>query len=123
MISLSYFIKKKGMSITAVSLINKNYSTNVCIFSYDTWSEDKDKLPTMNSKGKDLLSTIQSCAQGSIARGTNGKDYILTGNNTWISYSSTTGGSVGGTTDKNGIEFTYDDGTIIEGAQFILEKI
>lgn len=115
---------KKEVSITAVSLINKNYSTNVCVFCYDTWSEDKDKLPTMSSAGKDLLSTIRSCAQGSIAKGTNGENYILTGNNTWILYSSaTSSGSDSGTTDKKGIEFTYGDGTAIEDAQFILEKI
>ena len=109
----------------AVSLIDKNYSTNVCIFSYDIWNEDKDKLPTLNNRGKDLLSTVLSCAQGSIAKGTNGKDYILTGNNTWISYSSTTtGGSTGGDVgDKDDIEFVYDDGTVIDGAQFAIEKI
>lgn len=113
------------MNNTAVSLINKNYHTNVCIFSYDTWSEDKDKLPTMNSAGNDLLSTIRSCAQGSIAKGTNGKDYILTGNNTWISYSSAaTSGSTGGTAaDDNGINFAYDDGTAIKGAQVIIEEV
>ena len=110
---------------TAVSLINKINSTNVCIFSFDTWSEDKDKLPTMNSAGKDSLSTIRSCAQGSIAKGTNGKDYILTGNNTWISYSSSTpSGSAGGSvTENNGVDFVYDDGTAIEGAQIVIEKI
>ena len=97
----------------------------MCIFSYDTWNEDKDKLPTLNSAGKDLLSTIRSCAQGSIARGTNGKDYILTGDNTWISYSPTTNsGSIGGgTATDNGVEFVYDDGTVIEGAQIVIEKI
>lgn len=109
----------------AVSLIDKNYSTNVCIFSYDIWSEDKDKLPTLNGKGKDLLSTVLSCAQGSIAKGTNGNNYILTGNNTWVLYSPTTaGGSSSGTaTDDNGIEFIYENGTVIEGAQVVIEKV
>ena len=80
----------------------------------------------MNSKGQDLLSTIQSCAQGSIAKGTNGKNYILTGDNKWILYSSTAtdeSSSGGAIADKNGMEFVYDDGTVIEDAQLILEKI
>lgn len=109
----------------AVSLIYKNYSTNVCVFCYDIWDEDKDRLPTMNSAGKDLLSTIRSCAQGSIAKGTNGKDYILADNNKWTLYSSdVTSGSLGGATaNERDMKFVYDDGTVIEGAQIILEKI
>lgn len=51
----------------AVALLNKEYSTNYCEFSFDNWNNDKDKLPTLNTPGKDALSTIKSCSQGSVA--------------------------------------------------------
>lgn len=70
----------------AVSLLDKNYNTNYCEFSYDDWDLDKDSIPTLNSGGKEILSTIRSCCQGSIAIGTNGTMKILTGNNEWIDY-------------------------------------
>lgn len=80
----------------SVSLINRNYNTNVFIFSFDSWELDKDKLPNLNTRGKDSLYFIHSCAQGSKAIGTNGTNYILTGDNTWIKYSSNNSGSSGG---------------------------
>ena len=71
----------------AVGLIKKNDKTNYCQFSYDDWDEDKDSIPTMNSPGKDILSTIRSCCQGSIAVGTDGTIKILRGkDNQWIDY-------------------------------------
>lgn len=70
----------------AVSLLDKNSKTNYCEFSYDNWDLDKDSIPTLNSPGKELLSTIKSCCQGSIAIGTDGTMKILTGNNEWVDY-------------------------------------
>ena len=70
----------------AVTLLDKNYNTNYCEFSYDNWDLDKDSIPTLNSAGKGNLSTIHSCCQGSVAMGTDGSMKILTGNNEWIDY-------------------------------------
>lgn len=79
----------------AVSLINKNYNTNVCIFAFDSWESDKDKLPNLNNRGKDSLYYVYSCSQGSKAVGTDGTNYVLTGENKWVKYSSSNGGSSG----------------------------
>ncbi len=70
----------------AVSLLDRNYQTNYCEFSYDDWNLDKDSIPTLNSPGKGNLSTIRSCCQGSIAIGTDGTMKNLTGSNEWIDY-------------------------------------
>lgn len=71
----------------AVSLIDKNYNTNYYEFSYDYWESDKNALPTLNTPGKGVLSTIKSCCQGSIAIGTDGTMKILRGeDNQWIDY-------------------------------------
>ena len=70
----------------AVGLIDKNYNTNYCEFSFDDWNLDKDSIPTLNTAGKGVLSTIRSCCQGSFAIGTNGQIKTLTGNNEWIDY-------------------------------------
>lgn len=70
----------------AVCLTNRNYNTNYCEFSYDDWALDCDSIPTLDSAGKDSLSTIRSCCQGSIAIGTDGTMKILTGNNEWVDY-------------------------------------
>ena len=71
----------------AVALLNRNFNTNYCEFSYDNWDNDKDSIPTMNSAGKGVLSTIRSCCQGSLAIGTDGTMKILNGdNNEWIDY-------------------------------------
>lgn len=70
----------------AVALIERNYNTNYCEFSYDDWDSDGDSIPTLTTAGKELLSTIKSCNQGSMAIGTDGTMKILTGNNEWIDY-------------------------------------
>lgn len=88
----------------AVSLINKNYNTQVCIFSFDSWNEDKDKLPNLNTRGKDLLSTIYSCAQGSKAVGTDGTNYVLTGENEWKKYNTLSTGSPSDNPQEEDIE-------------------
>lgn len=70
-----------------VSLLDRNYNTNYCEFSYDNWDNDKDLLPTMNTPGKDGLKNVLSCIQGSMAIGTDGGIKILNGdNNEWIDY-------------------------------------
>ena len=71
----------------AVALLDKNYNTNYCEFSYDNWDNDKDFLPTMNSAGKGALATVKSCCQGSMAIGTDGTMKALNGDtNEWIDY-------------------------------------
>lgn len=70
----------------AVALIDKNYNTNYCEFSYDDWDADKDSIPTLKSAGKGILSTIKSCNQGSMAIGTDGTIKILKGDNEWVDY-------------------------------------
>lgn len=70
----------------AVSLIKKDDNTNYCEFSYDNWELDKGNLPNLDTKGKNKLSTIKFCSQGSFALGTDGGIKVLTGNNEWIDY-------------------------------------
>lgn len=66
-------------------LLNMNYTTNYAVFSIDSES-DISNLPKHNVKGKSNLWTINSVAQGSLAIGTNGTNYILNGNNEWVTY-------------------------------------
>lgn len=90
----------------AVCLLNRDYSTNYCEFSYDNWLNDGDFLPNLNTAGKGVLNTVKSCCQGSIAKGTDGTTYVLTGENKWISYiSNTSGGGSGGDTPDSGNGF------------------
>ena len=71
----------------AVSLLDRNHQTGYCEFSYDNWNTDKDSIPTMDTAGKGILSTIRSCCQGSLAIGTDGTMYTLKGEtNEWIPY-------------------------------------
>ena len=89
-----------------VCLLDRNYQTNFCKFAFDSWDEDKDKLPDMKNKGKEGLSNILSCSMGSIAIGTNGDDYILNGStNQWVKYTGNFGGGSsggGGSSDSGG---------------------
>lgn len=78
----------------SVCLLQKDYSTNFCRFAFDTVDE-LSKLPTMTSRGKEGLYNVLSCSQASLAIGTNGEDYILTGNNQWIKYNGYLGGGSG----------------------------
>lgn len=70
----------------SVALINRNYDTNYCEFSYDNWDLDKESIPKLNTPGKGVLSTIRSCSQGSLCIGTDSSMKILTGANEWIEY-------------------------------------
>lgn len=101
----------------AVCLISKDYSTNYCVFSYDTWSVDGDMLPNLNSPGKGVLNTVKSCSQGSLARGTDSTNRILTGGNLWIPYqassgSDSSGSGGGGSSGSGGDSGSSDDGFI-----------
>ena len=87
-----------------VGLIDMNYHTRFCKFSIDS-SSDLSSLPKLESSGKESLSTIKSCAQGSRAYATNGKTYVLSGKNEWVLFSgNSSGGSSGGTTEVEDIE-------------------
>lgn len=81
-----------------VWLLDRNYSTNYCVFSIDS-VEDLKSLPKYNVAGKGILNTISSCCPNSKARCTNGDTYALNGDtNEWIKYASSGGGSGGGST-------------------------
>lgn len=84
----------------AVGLLHKNYNTDICRFSFDTWDSDQDKLPTLDSPGKDALSVVISCRQGSMAIGTNGDKYVLTGDNNWIKYNAQGGSGTSGDSEE-----------------------
>ena len=86
----------------SVYLLSKNYNTNYCEFSYDNWVNDGDKLPNLTTRGKDVLNTVGSCCQGSIAKGTDGTTHILTGNNQWVEYNGGFSGGSGGSSDSGG---------------------
>ena len=78
-----------------IALKFMNYGTRYCVFSIDS-SNDLSSLPTQNSPGKGVLSTIKSCSMGSVAQSTDGNTYILSGDlNRWIKYSSSSTGSSG----------------------------
>jgi hypothetical protein len=80
-------IKESEEIKMAVSLISMNYDTKAATFSYDDWTNDKDKLPKIGIAGKDGLSTIKGCSQGSYALGTDGTIKTLNGDtNEWIDY-------------------------------------
>ena len=78
-------------------------------------------MPTMNSRGKGILSTILSCSQGSLAVGTDGTMKILNGDsNEWINYNTSTssnGGSSGsgGTIDESNIATKEEVNSVLDG--------
>ena len=88
----------------SVWLLSKDNTTDFCRFTFDVWETDKECLPTLNSAGKGVLSTIKSTSMGSLAIGTNGDDYILSGNNQWVKYNGSFGGGSGsgGSSDSGG---------------------
>lgn len=100
----------------AVSLIEKNYNTNYCEFSYDNWENDKDSIPTMNTHGKGILSTILSCSQGSKAIGTDGTMKILNGDrNEWVDYNASINvGNTGGGSNNDGFGLNIATGEEVD---------
>ena len=90
-----------------VNILAQNCNYNVYSFVVDTVAE-LDKLPTINTRGKDNLSTVSSCAVGSRAVVTETSDrYILNGEqNKWIKDTNTGGGG--------GVSYITADPTDIE---------
>ena len=96
----------------SVCLLQKDYSTNFCRFAFDTVDE-LSKLPTMTSRGKEGLYIVLSCSQASLAIGTNGENYILTGQNKWVEYNGNFGDdSSGGSSGSGGDSGSSDNGFI-----------
>ena len=93
----------------ACSLISRNYQTGITIFSIDS-SDDLSSLPTLNRNGKYNLNTINCVSQGSLAVGTDGKDYVLSGSNQWILYMQNNSSSNNKTIGM--FEHTFDIGDI-----------
>ncbi len=126
---LVFYYKRKVVRQLAVSLLNKNNHTNVCIFSFDNWASDSDSLPNLKDRGKGVLAPLVCCAQGSVAKGTSGDIYVLSGNNTWIkqtviSGGTGTGGGSGTPADTGGIEFVDGEtGETIPDAELWLEQV
>ena len=69
----------------ACNLLSIDYITKHAVFSLDSES-DTSELPKCNTNGVNNLSTIGGVAQGSLAIGTNGTNYILNGSNKWVTY-------------------------------------
>lgn len=69
----------------AAQLLDLNYDTHFARFTIDSES-DLNNLPKIDTAGKDNLNTINNVSQGSMAYCTDGKDYILSGENEWIEY-------------------------------------
>src|SRR5574344_1324729 len=69
----------------AAQLLDLNYDTQFARFAIDSES-DLNNLPKIDTTGKDNLNTISNVSQGSMAYCTDGKDYILSGENEWIEY-------------------------------------
>lgn len=82
-----------------ISLLSMNYGTRFCKFYVDT-KDELSKLPTHTRAGEDNLSSVYSCSYGSKAQCSNGKTYILTGNDEWVECSNSSSGSSGGATSN-----------------------
>ena len=77
--------------------LNRNYATRYCVFAIDS-EDDLKVLPTSKKSGIESMSLSTPCRQGSIARATNGKCYILDGKDKWkYSYTGSAGGGSGST--------------------------
>lgn len=82
------------------SLISIDYKTRFCRFYIDS-DDDIASLPTHSNAGKDNLSTVHSCAYGSIARCQSGKTYTLDGNDIWVVLAGSSNTSDSGSTSDN----------------------
>lgn len=71
--------------------LKRDYATRYCLFGIDD-DNDLDMLPTSIRCGSGDLILSTTCAVGSIARASDGKSYILTGENKWIEYKCSGGG-------------------------------
>ena len=75
--------------------LKRNYATRYCLFGIDG-KNDLSMLPTSTRKGSGDLIRSTTCCIGSMARASNGKVYVLTGENKWIEYIRSDGGGGGG---------------------------
>lgn len=73
----------------AASELKRDHLTGYCLFGIDGAS-DVSMLPTSHSDGTGDLIGSGPCAINSFARGSDGNDYILKGNDTWIVYTGKT---------------------------------
>jgi hypothetical protein len=73
--------------------LKRDHLTRYCLFGIDS-SEDLAMLPTSVKVGSGDLIRSTTCAIGSIARASDGSQYILTGDNEWIGYDAGGGGLV-----------------------------
>jgi hypothetical protein len=78
--------------------INRNNTTRHCVFALDDES-DLAMLPTSKKSGTGDLKLSTPCRQGSVARTTAGKRYVLSGKDEWDISSSDNGG--GGSNDED----------------------
>lgn len=74
--------------------LKRDHLTRYCMFGIDS-ADDIPMLPTSVKYGSGDLIQSTTCAINSIARASNGKNYILTGENKWIEYSRSDGGGGG----------------------------
>ena len=74
--------------------LKRDPATRYCLFGIDG-AEDLDMLPTSVRCGRKDLILSTTCAIGSMARASDGKPYILTGENQWIEYKGSGGGGGG----------------------------
>lgn len=88
--------------------LKRDHATRYCLFGIDG-AGDLDMLPTSARCGSEDLILSTTCAIGSMARASDGKSYILTGENKWIEYKRSGGGGGGGGGDDPDIEDITDD--------------
>ena len=88
-----------------VSLLSCNYNTRFSCFHIDS-EDDIAKLPTHSTDGKDEAKTFGLCVYGSKAVCTNGKTYVLSGDNEWVPYQGAGGGTGG---DFDNVESITDE--------------
>ena len=67
--------------------LNRNWATRFCEFYIDN-SSDTELLPTSKKFGSGDLATSTPCSIGSIARDMTGKQYVLNGNDEWVTFAT-----------------------------------
>ena len=83
--------------------ISRNNETRHCVFAIDD-ETDLKILPTSKKSGTGEMSLYTPCRQGSVARTTDGKCYILDGKDNWKYSSSGGSGGTGGSVTIDEIE-------------------
>lgn len=93
-----------------VSVRKRNYNTNITEFYADE-VEDVDLLPTLTTKGKNNLSTLNSVGVGSSCFViSTGDIYMLKGTtNSWVKRTLSGNGSGGGVVVTPDLDYATDD--------------